>query len=142
MCLLYYEEGGDPDDIAQPDPRDGTTSTTPLRRLSYDRALLLLRTFSTLDFGSGQPLYTYLSDRGRRTVERIGQLCVLIVLELFEFEKLVKLLEQPEMDEQVRGSMELRGAGGGGCAGGCEDGSTCMHGMLWSDASRNMSSCL
>ncbi len=61
------------------------------RKCPYGSVMATCQIIQSTNFGKHQPLYTYLSDRGRRTVEWIGHMCVLIVLNLMNFEELLNV---------------------------------------------------
>jgi len=68
----------------------------------YAKVVQTARIIQTQKFGRQQPLYTYLSDKGRKTVEWIGHLCTLIMLEVLQLEELMRIWDTPLDDPNFK----------------------------------------
>lgn len=90
LFLLYYENDAFTQERALLD--DGAKSTPSDAQTRFFDVYSLLHTHQ---FGRVQPLYPFLSARGRATVDWIGQLSILIGLELMAFEKLLRVYNHP-----------------------------------------------
>src|SRR6185437_2004323 len=71
------------------------TTSSSSSSSSDNRLMKILQTLFIQQFGRSQVNYTYLSDKGRRTVEWIGRLSVLISIELMSITKLSRVFQQP-----------------------------------------------
>jgi hypothetical protein len=95
LFLLYYDNdefsGAEPATAAA----DGATATALAAQTRMMRFYSLLQ---SSQFNRVQPLYPFLSARGRQTVEWLGHLGVIIAIEIISFEKLMRVYNYPLAD--------------------------------------------